>query len=416
MRRLMIFLLLLVASVWLGLAIVRHPGYLFLVYQPWMVQMPLWFALLSLVLIFIVFYLLIDSVDRVQFMWFRIKNWLRFRRQHKFYSKTQYGLTLLIEGRWKKAERLLLAGVSQTGEPLINYLAAAKAAQEQQAFERRDKYIQKAYEIAPHADLAIGLTQAELELSHDQLEHAAATLNHLKQLQPRHPRVLKLLEKVYIRLADWKNLLVILPNLRKAKVLTSQQVELFEKNIYSEIIKANSIKNLNDLHSVWNSVPKAVRKNPDVVAAYIKRLIAFQSPLIVGSETEKEIQQLIRKTLKHHYQPQLVNIYGILPFVSVNRQLVIAGAWLKMYGSQPEILLLLARLCVREKLWGKAKDYFEKCLALGPNAQASLEYGKLLEELGELDEATQQYRLGLIAAAAEKNETSPLKNSRQLLS
>ena len=47
MRRLIILLLFLVLSVWFGLTFLRHPGYMLVVYQPWMVQMPLWFALMD---------------------------------------------------------------------------------------------------------------------------------------------------------------------------------------------------------------------------------------------------------------------------------------------------------------------------------------------------------------------------------
>src|SRR5436190_2914368 len=107
MGRLIIFLLFLVASVWIGVEVVRHPGYLLVAYQPWMVQMPLWFAILTLVVCFGLFYFLIDSIDRLGFLWFKLKNWLHIRREHKSYSKTQQGLSALIEGRWKKAERLL---------------------------------------------------------------------------------------------------------------------------------------------------------------------------------------------------------------------------------------------------------------------------------------------------------------------
>src|SRR5438128_1787728 len=134
MWRLIIFLLLLMASVWLGLEIARHPGYLLVVYQPWTVQMPLWFALLSAAIILILFYFIISSIDHLSFLWFRIKNRLRLHREHKSYSKTQQGLALLIEGRWKKAENLLLSGVNQSVEPLMNYLGAAEAAHAQGAY------------------------------------------------------------------------------------------------------------------------------------------------------------------------------------------------------------------------------------------------------------------------------------------
>lgn len=383
MLRLIIFLLFLVGSVWLGVAFLKHPGFLFISFQPWMMQMPLWFAVLSFVIFLGLFYLVIGSIDRVHFLWYRMKNWLRFRREHKSYSKTQHGLSYLIEGRWKKAENLLLAGVSQTLEPVINYLGAAKAAHEQGAFTRRDGYIKKAYEVAPDEDIAIGLTQAELEFKQDQLEHAAATLNHLRQSSPRHPQVLKLLEKVYVRLGDWKNLQALLPSLRKAKILNAEQTEQFEKNLYCEILRNSSTKNSEDIHKIWNDMPRYIRKNPDVVCEYVKQLSRF-------SDT-KEIEELIRKTLKNDWQPELVNIYGTLPFTNLNRQLVIVGAWLKTYGPRPELLLLQGKLCARLQLWGKAKDYFEKCLAQGPNAEAALEYGKLLEHLGETDQALQKY-------------------------
>ena len=394
MLRLIVFLLILVGSVWLGISVVNHPGFVFLVYQPWMVQMPIWFALISLIIIFFLFYLLATSVDRVQFLMFRIKNWLRFRREHRSYSKTQHGLALLIEGRFKKAERLLMSGVSQSVEPLMNYLGAARAAQELGAYERRDQYIKQAYQVAPSAEFAIGITQAELEMEQEQFEQAAATLNRLRNASPRHPRVLRLLEKVYVHLGDWQQLQKILPSLRKSKVLNAQQTDLFEKNLYCELVRVAGAKSLDAVRQVWNDMPRSARKNPDVVYAYISQLLRFKSIF----NLDKEMEELIRNTLKSHWQPQLVNIYGTLNYPNVNRQLVVVGAWLKTYGQKPELLLALGRLCVRAQLWGKAKDYFERCLARGPNPAAYLEYGKLLEHLGETEDALQKYKDGLLQA------------------
>lgn len=397
MRRLILFLLFLVASVWFGLEMMRHPGYLLIVSQPWMVQMPLWFALITAFFTFLLFYFLLDSIDRFQFLCFRFKNWLRFRREQQSFSKTQQGLSCLIEARWKKAERLLLKGANQSSEPLINYLGAAKAAHELGAFDRRHAYIQKAYKIAPKADLAIGLTQAQLELSQDQLEQAEATLNYLRQQYPRHPRVLKLLERVYVRLADWKSLEELLPGMRKAKLINAEQMEHFEKNVYCEMLHDYTCKSIVELNQMWENIPRHIRKNPDVVYAYVKKLVAF-------SGSSKEMEDVIRRTLKHSWHAGLAQIYSTLPFDNLNRQLVIAGAWLKMYGQQPALLLLLGKLCVRVQLWGKAKDYFERCLSLGPHAEAALEYGKLLEQLGEMDEAMRVYREGLAQLAHEQTK------------
>jgi len=391
MRRLFLLLVFLVASVWLGLTFLRHPGFVFISYHNWMVQMPFWFALLGMIIVFGALYLIFNSVERLQFLWYRFQNWMQFRREHRSYSKTQHGLALLIEARWSKAERLLLAGANQSVEPLMNYLGAARAAQGQGALDRRDNYLRKAYQIAPNADLAIGLTQAELEIEQNQFEQALATLNRLRKESPKHPRVLRLLEKVYVHFGDWKNLLDILPWLRKAKVLTAEQAEQFEKNIFCEMLRAATLHDPENLHLIWDQMPRSMRRNPEVVLEYSRQLLRFHEAA--------EAEALIQKTLKYTWNAPLVKLYSTLPFDNLNRQLVIVGAWLKAYGPQPELLLTLGKLCARIQLWGKAKDYFEKCLAIGPNPEASLEYAKLLEELGDEQEAVEKYRDGLGAVA-----------------
>jgi HemY protein len=63
-----------------------------------------------------------------------------------------------------------------------------------------------------------------------------------------------------------------------------------------------------------------------------------------------------------------------------------------MYGAQPAILLFLGKACASIQLWGKAKDYFEQCLAIGPNPEAALEYGKLLESLDNKEAAVKVYK------------------------
>ena len=405
MWRLFLFLLILIFSVWFGLEIAHHPGYLLVVYEPWMVQMPIWFALLSFLIILGLFYLIITSIDRIRFLIYRFKNWLHFRREHKSYSKTQLGLTALIEEKWKRSEQLLMAGVNQTLDPLINYLAAAKAAHEQKAYDRRDVYIQKAYKIAPDADLAIGLTQAQLEFDQGQFEHAEATLNHLFEKSPYHPGVLKLLEKIYVRLGDFDQLMKLIPNMRKAKVLNQEQAVLFEKNLYAEMLKDTRIKSVEDLQKLWWSMPRAFRKNPELIYLYAKQLLRFHVALKTidpkrADDVQKEAEDLIRKTLNHTWHEGLVDLYGTIRFKNINRQLVVAGAWLKMYGERSALLLLLGKLCVEEKLWGKAKDYFEKCIAQGQNPQCIFEYGKLLEQLGDTNAATQLYRNELMQIAA----------------
>ncbi|OGT37651.1 MAG: hypothetical protein A3F12_05060 [Gammaproteobacteria bacterium RIFCSPHIGHO2_12_FULL_38_14] len=390
MKKLIYFLLFLIASVLIGLYVIRHPGYVFIVYQPWTIETPLWFAILCLLVFLGLFYIIFNSVDRLQFSWFRFKNWLRFKRAHRSYSKTQMGLCALVEGQWKKAEYALTSSIRQLNEPLINYLGAAKAAHEQKAFERRDQYLRAAHQAAPDADLAIGLVQAELTFAQDQLEQSLAVLNRLYQASPRHPQVLRLLERIYVRMSDWGHLKDLLPQLKKAKILTQEQFELFEKNIYVEMFHASHNKREEFINSLFESAPKYMKKNPDVLYAYLKAIERF------STTDQKIVETFIRKTLQYQWHAGLAMLYGQLPLSNVNRQLVIVNAWLNRYGDHPELLFILGKLCVQAQLWGKAKDYFKRCLAAKPEAAVFFEYGSLLDELGEHEEAKQIYRDGLL--------------------
>jgi HemY protein len=49
-------------------------------------------------------------------------------------------------------------------------------------------------------------------------------------------------------------------------------------------------------------------------------------------------------------------------------------------------------LCVRQKLWGKARTYCEAALALQPGRAAHLTLAHLLDSLGEAEAAQTHFR------------------------
>ena len=90
-----------------------------------------------------------------------------------------------------------------------------------------------------------------------------------------------------------------------------------------------------------------------------------------------------------------VTLYGKLKTSYPDKQLERAEAWLKHHGSSAALYLCLGRLCLRNQLWGKARTYLQQCLDLEENAEACAELAKLLEYLGEKEEALVFYRRGL---------------------
>lgn len=210
-----------------GLALKIDSGYVLLAYHKWTIEMPLWFAIVVVVILFLIIHYCIR-------LWIGTKNLgkhLRHRktkkRFHKAHALTGRGLLKFIECRWAAAEKLLLKGVKSSSTSVINYLWAARAAQEQGESGRCEKYIEQAYKYAPKEEVAIGLVRAELQIKDREFELALATLRNLQDIAPKHSCVLQLLKSLYIKSGDWEKLLLLLPKLKKNK--------LIEKNVYDKL-------------------------------------------------------------------------------------------------------------------------------------------------------------------------------------
>lgn len=390
MKRFLIFLLVLIASVWLGLHIAKDPGLAFFSYRDWSVEMPLWFAVLSFIFLLITLYLLLRMVDGIQNFIHRCKNWLHRRKKQKAYSKTHRGLLELIEGQWKNAEHDLLGGLSQSEAPLINYLALAKAANEQSNLEKRDNYLRKAHACAPQADLPIGLTQAQLQLQQGQWEQALATLKHLRTIAPHHVLVLTLLERAYTHLGDWKGLLELLPSLYKTAIIERSGLYTLETRAYQALLTSfeSHHAHLSAMRHFWETVPRKIQQNPVIVVDYLKQLLKHP-------DTSSEAEGLAYKTLKHTWNNELAHLYGNIPNLDPNLLLSHAEKLLKRYPNQPILLLTLGRLATHSHLWGKARRYYEESLTFAASSETFFEYGKLLEQLGNTRAAMESYRDGL---------------------
>lgn len=390
MLRFIGLLLLLLGSVWLGLKVVDDPGFALFSYRNWTMEMPLWVALLGFVVLIFLLFFFMRLFDNIDVSLYRLKNWLHWRRKYKAYSKTHHGILDLIEGDWRSAERFLLEGIAQSDAPLINYLAAARAAQQQGNYEKRDEYLRDAHRVAPSAEVTIGLVQAQSQMEQGRLEQALATLKHLRTIAPKHKQVLRQLQKLYVQLPDWNELSKLLPILRKTKALNESQLAALEKNVYQQSLQTTAkSSDLAALQQVWKTIPRAWQKDPAIIYCYTKQLSVHTTAMA-------EAEELINKAVKKAWDSDLVKLYGSLKLPNPKKQLAHAESWHAQYGDQAVLLLTLGRLCARCQLWGKARGYFEDSLKLHADPETYTEYGKLLEQLGETEEAVQHYREGLL--------------------
>ena len=148
MRALIYFIILISIGFAVGTLIQQDPGYALFAYRDWSVEMPLWFAALAIIVSGVLLFWLYRSFTGICKLGARWRNFWQTRRKNKAQRLTNQGLIKLAEGHWHAAEKYLQKGANQGSElPLLNYLSAAKAAQEQGASARRDIYLHKALKL-----------------------------------------------------------------------------------------------------------------------------------------------------------------------------------------------------------------------------------------------------------------------------
>ena len=394
MIRLLFFFIVLLISVYLGIQLSHDPGYLLISINHWSIETTLWVAFFALVILFLLFHGIFLFLGKISRSPATFRNWQTKRRIQNAQAKTQQGLIEFSEGYWLQAKNHLIKALPDTDSPLLNYLTAARAAQEMGDSQLRDHYLREAQQSMPDAKIAVELTQAQLQLANQQWEQALATLRHLQDLAPRHPYVLKLLMRLYIEVKDWSQLIELLPELKKHQVVSGAAFERLQRQTYLQAIAdLAKYSQREGLTKLIEHLPKNLAHDPELMAEYCRFLL-------IHNEDQKA-ESILRHCLRRQYSENLTTLYGQVK--GDDKQLAFAESLLKKQSHSAELYLCLGRLSLRNHLWGKAKTYFEKSISLAATPGAYEELGKLLERLSDQTGACIAYRQGL-ALAIHQND------------
>jgi HemY protein len=366
----------------------RDSGYVMLSYGVWTVETSLALLLLAIAAAFVLLYFGLRFLARAARLPADTRTWRRTRGARLAREALTQGLLEMSEGNWKSAEKQLIRFADRSDTPLLNYLIAARAAQLQGEHERRDAYIKLAHESMPAADVAVSLTQAELQLADQQLEQALATLRHLRTIAPRHVYVLRLLLRLYEKLADWDQLRDLIPELRRHKVVPREEIAELEIKVHRALLERASLSvEKTRVVEVWEEIPRQVRRD--------HRLLADYTHYLQERGKDAVAEELLRDALRAAWSDDLVEIYGLLDTGEPARQIAFAESLLDANPQNAVLLLTLGRLCLRAKLWGKGRGYLEASIGAGGPIEAYRELGHLLEQRGEEALALGVYRRGL---------------------
>jgi HemY protein len=296
------------------------------------------------------------------------------------------GYIAIAEGKFAHGERLLTRGARRSGAPLMNYLAAARLAHQQNDAARRDGWLRLAYEQEPAAADAVLLAQAEMQMDDQAFDQALVSLGRVREHNPKHGQALKLLAALYWRRKDWRPLVELLPVLRAMPPLPPEKLNRWTMDAFEALLEDAS-QDEAQLGRIWDDVPKALRREPRLVLARVRALARCGAVTVAEAET--------RRALRDEWDAGLIRFYGELQLPEIAQHLKNAEAFLKDRPEDPDLLLTVGRLSFRNQLWGKARSYLETSLALRPAAETYEALGQLMERIGDREAAARAYQRGL---------------------
>ena len=391
MRLLLISLLALLLAIGIGSLAGSDTGYVMMTISGWTIQTSATLFVIALFVSFLVIYFTVRSLVRFFQMPRDIKVWRQHRNQRRAEKYLTQGLIHMTEGRWKQAERDFCKAAPYSRAPYVNYLCAARAAQELRAVDRRDDYLRLAYHNNPDASLAVGLTQAELQLNQEQTEQALATLKHLQHKQPEQNQVKQLLLETYTDLNDWQSVLNLIPSVEKTSLYPREQIQAKQLDAYAGLLQeAGALKDKNKLNTIWINIPRKLKQHFYLIEVYVTERLKF--------EDTTDCEVLLRAALMRQRDHMLVRLYGLVIGADSDKQQAVAESWLNNHTRDAVLLLTLGRICMRKKLWGKARDYLQESIDVQANPEAYYEFARLHEHEGNKEDANICYEKGLALA------------------
>ena len=148
------------------------------------------------------------------------------------------------------------------------------------------------------------------------------------------------------------------------------------------------------LDDAWRKIPATLQRDARVAAA------AAEGYLASNAEDNAQVRaaEVIEQALAASWDSDLAGLYAACN--TGTSQIERAERWLAAHPNDATLLLTLGRLCAREKLWGKARNYLDASLSVEPTHNAYLASAQLYEQLGDNDAAQKHYRKSLEQALA----------------
>jgi len=361
----------------------HNPAYVQLVYPPYRIEVSFTMFIVLLLLTFAAGYVLVRLILAALSMPAQVREFRLGRAQAKARELLDEVLGAFFEGRYAAAEKAAARAIEMGETSALHPIIAARSAHELREFKKRDAYLAAA-EGRQIGDATMRL-MATTKFMLDQHDPQAA-LGALQELRASgvkgHLGALSLELKAQQQAGNWDEVLRVLDQLEKRESIDAMAAEQLRQQAWLEKIRQQ--EDLAGLTACLNNIPADIKRRSKFAATAARALIQHGDCILA--------QQLLSDSLNAQWDGELVALYGDCPSGDLVAQIEQAEKWLGLHKQEAGLLLALGKLCLHQKLWGKAQNYLEASISLAPSHAAYDALGQLAERLGKPEQASKYYQ------------------------
>ncbi|MBS1229716.1 MAG: hemY [Proteobacteria bacterium] len=390
MRGLLWLLTLFALAVGTALAAHFNDGYLLLVLPPYRAEISLNFAMLLMLGGFVLLYAVLRTAALTLSLPRRVREFRERRRREKAAGTLYDVVRLLFEGRYSQALKKAGDAHAESASPALAALLAARSAQRLHEPDKLQAWLDLAAQDDPKMQSACLMLEAEMHLEMQRFDAAVAALKRLQQASGRHIAALRLELRAQQGCGHWDEVLRIARLLEKRHALLPELAHEIKLKAHQENIRLRC-SDLVELQAYQRSMP-AREASPRLAYRYAEALLELGA--------DAQALSFIEAQLDREWDSHLVALYGRIAGGELTARIACADRWLLEHRDDSQLLLALGRLCLAQRLWGKAQTYLEAALSIADNRELRLELARLFEQTDRAAEAMAHYR----AAAGLPND------------
>ncbi|MDF7679512.1 protoheme IX biogenesis protein HemY [Enterobacteriaceae bacterium ESL0689] len=399
MLKTLLLFALLIAGIVIGPIISGHQGYVLIQTDNYNIETSVTGLVIMMILIMVALFVAEWVLRRIFRTGAHTRNWFTGRKQRRARKQTEQALLKLAEGDYQQVEKLMTKNADYAGQPVVNYLLAAEAAQQRGDEARANQHLQRATELAGDDMIPVDITRVRLQLARNENHAARHGIDKLLEITPRHPEVLRLAEQAYIRTGAWNSLLDILPAMAKAGVGDEAHYAELQQQAWIGLMQQTlADRGSEGLREWWKNQSRKIRHQLPLQVAI--------ASLLIESDDHDTAQQIIIDGLKKQYNDQLVMLIPRLKTNNPQQLEKILRQQIKTVGDNPLLWSTLGQSLMNHGEWQEASVAFRAALKQRPDTFDYAWLADVLDHLHQPEEAAAMRRDGLILTL-QNNPQSP---------